>query len=196
MDSQRHVLDQGKGRIVLTKAQKWGSSGFTLIELVIAIVIMMIAASFGLPVITDWIQNSQIRTAAENVVNGLQTARMEAVRSTTPVEFTLLNPGATGGTGWQVSVVRTGAIVQTKPDGEGSANAILTASPAGATTVTFSGLGRRTANASGSDMTQIDVDSAGLSAADSRDLRVTISAGGEIRMCDPNVSDTGDPRSC
>ncbi len=196
MDNQHHLLDQGKGWVVLTKAQKWRSAGFTLIEVVIAIVIMVLVAAFSLPAIIQWIQSTHIRTAAEGVKSGLQYARMEAVRSSTPVEFTLLNPGATGGTGWQVTVVRTGAIVQTKPSGEGSASAILTPAPAGATTVTFSGLGRRVANASGSSMTQIDITSGAPSGTGSRNLRVTISAGGEVRMCDPIISITGDPRSC
>lgn len=173
--------------------------GFTLIELAIAIVIIAVTVMFGIPGITEWIQNSQVRTAAESAKNGLQYARMEAVRGNTPVEFILLNPGTTGGTGWNVRVVRTNSNVQSKPNGEGSAKAVVNATPAAATTVTFSGLGRRlTANADGSAvLTQIDIDSTTLAAAKSRELRITISPGGEIRMCDPDTSiATGDPRKC
>lgn len=173
-------------------------SGFSLIELVIAIAILTMAILFGLPGISQWMQNSQLRTAAENIRNGLEYARMEAVRGNMPVEFKLANPGVTGGTGWSVKVVRTGTVVQAKPDGEATASAIVTTSPSGAKTVTFTGLGRRQAsNADGTTvMTQIDIDSSSLSSADSRNLRITISTGGEIRMCDPNVSETGDPRRC
>lgn len=175
--------------------------GVTLIEIAIGLAIIAIMMMFGLPSMTDWLQNTQIRTAAEAIQNGLQSARAEAVKRNTNVEFILSNPGATGGTGWSIRLVNSGTVIQSKPDGEGSTSGILTVTPAGATTVTFNGFGRMPTTPATNDdgsafMTQIDVDSAALSAADSRNLRIAISSGGQIRMCDPNVSDTTDPRSC
>lgn len=171
-------------------------AGFTLIEVVITLVIIGIALSVAMPSIDQWIQNGQIRTAAENAKNGLQLARMEAVKHNTPVAFTLTNPGAAGGTGWTVTRVQTGAVIQSKPDGEGSNNVTLNSTPAGATTITFTGLGRRQAtNADGSAvLTAIQADNVSLT--DPRRLNVTISIGGEIRTCDPSVTVTGDPRAC
>jgi type IV fimbrial biogenesis protein FimT len=171
------------------------SAGFTLIELVVAMIIVGIALAAALPNVTTWIQNAQIRTAAENAKNGLQLARMEAVKSNSPVSFTLSNPGATGGTGWTIRDVRTGALIQSKPDREGSPKAVLNPT-ADATTVTFTGLGRRQAtNVDGSPvLTMIEADNP--SSAEPRKLDVTISVGGEIRMCDPAVTDAGDPRRC
>jgi type IV fimbrial biogenesis protein FimT len=176
--------------------------GFTLVELMITLVVVGVVLALGLPGIMEWMQNSQIRTAAESIQNGLQTARTEAVRRNTHIEFVLDNPGNTGGTGWTVRTANSNQVIQSAPDGVGSRNVILATSPAGATTVTFNGFGRlptapaATTNADGSAfLTAIDVDSSQLAAAVSRDLRVMVNQG-EIRMCDPNVTDTLDPRKC
>jgi type IV fimbrial biogenesis protein FimT len=170
--------------------------GFSLIELVVAIVIVGITFALAIPSITEWIENGQIRTAAEGVKNGLQLARMEAVKSNSPTSFTLSNPGVVGGTGWGALDVRTGTFIQGKPDGEGSNHVVLNATPGGAKTVTFTGLGRRQAtNADGSAvLTMIQADNPSLTSP--RLLNVTISAGGEIRTCDPVITATGDPRKC
>lgn len=171
--------------------------GFTLIEVLIALTIVGITLTLGLPGIMEWMQNSQIRTATESLQNGLQTARTEAVRRNAHVEFVLDNPGNTGGTGWTVRTVNPAADIQSVPDGVGSRNVVFTPTPDAANTVTFNGFGRMTDNADGSALlTSVDVDNPSLSSATSRDLRIVISGGGEIKMCDPNVSDTLDPRKC
>lgn len=168
--------------------------GFTLIEVMIALAILMVLLAIALPSFVAWIKNTQIRTAAEGVKNGLVNAKTEAIRTNMAVAFTLRSPGAVGGTGWTITFVRNGNQVAEKPDREGSATATLTTSPGGSTTVTFSGLGRRLpANPDGTPvMEQVDI---GSTAGD-RPLRIAIPVGGDIRMCDPSVSDTGDPRAC
>lgn len=190
--AERHVLT--------TAAQRDGQRGMTLVEIGIGLVIISIILMLGVPSFADWIHNLQIRGAAEGIQNGLQTARGEAVRRNTNVEFVLTSPGTTGGTGWTVRLL-DGTVLQSKPDGEGSATAVVSVTPNGSDTVTFNGFGRTPttppANADGSAfITQIDVDSSAMSAAASRNMRVQISSGGQIRMCDPNVADTTDPRSC
>lgn len=65
--------------------------------------------------------------------------------------------------------------------------------------VTFNALGRIGANADASAaFTQVDLDvpTTVLPAATSRELRVAVSSGGRIRMCDPAVTDTADTRIC
>lgn len=175
--------------------------GVTLIEIAVGLAIVALTLTIGMPMMADWLQNLQIRNAAEGIHGGLQVARGEAVRRNAHVEFVLSNPGAVGGTGWTVRDVRTATVIQAKPDGEGSAKAIVAVQPADATTVTFNGLGRTpTSPATNGDgtpfLTRIDIDSSVMAAGDSRDLRVTIGSGGQIRMCDPNVSDSADTRSC
>lgn len=175
-------------------------AGFSLIELLVGIAIIAIVLFLGLPGYRQWIQNTQIRTAAESIQNGLQVARMEATRRNTRVQFVFTGADS----GWSVGCVNVvdpdcPAAIQDRPAGEGSKNASLTIVPAGATTITFSGLGRVTPNEDGSArITQVDIDVPAdiLDASESRDLRILVSEGGQILMCDPNISATDDPRKC
>lgn len=167
--------------------------GFSLIELMIGIVIFGILIMAGLPSYTAWLQNTKIRTAAESIVNGLQLARAEAVRRNTNVQFVFGTD-----TDWTVSVVAPLTTVQSRSSAQGSAGVIVTRTPAAATTITFNSFGRVAANADGSaSITQVDVDvpTTLLAATASRDLRITLGAGGNVRMCDPNVS-APDTRTC
>ncbi len=183
---------------MLTPQKHSKTGGFTLIELVIAIAIMAIAMGLGLPGFMDWIQNTQIRTAAESISAGLQAARNEAIRRNTPIEFTLTGNGGTGETGWQIVVRNTGEAIQAQAAGEGSRSATLVTTPADARTVTFTGLGRVSGtNADATPvLTQINIDNPALDATNSRDLQIGITSGGAIRMCDPNMTISGDPRKC
>lgn len=180
---------------MLTAFQR--ETGVTLIELLVGVAILIIAAAIGLPSFATWIQNTQIRTAAESATSGLQNARAEAVRRNTPVMFVISGTGGTGTTAWQVEVRNTAEILLSQTAGEGARNVNSSVIPQGSTIVTFNGLGRRIGNPDNSDpIDQINFDSSTISAAESRELRITITSGGEIRMCDPNVSDSSDPRSC
>lgn len=176
--------------------------GATLVEVAITATILGIVAAYAVPSFMTWIQNSQLRTVAESVQSGLQLARSEAVRRNARVEFRLSdNVGDAGATGWVVRLVSNNATIQSKPDGESSAAIVVTTMPSGADTVTFEGTGRRLINpATNADssafLERVNVDSSTLSTADSRELSVLIGAGGQIRMCDPNVSTSGDPRKC
>jgi type IV fimbrial biogenesis protein FimT len=167
-------------------------SGFSLIELMIAIVIVSLVIVLGVPSYSVWIQNTQIRNAAESIQNGLQLARGEAVKRNTNVAFVLGTNSS-----WVVSVVSSGEVIEARPSSEGSKNVTRTVSPGGATTVTFNSFGGVGANADASaPFTQIVLDSSLLAPADSRDLRITIGIGGNIRMCDPNLATGTSPRAC
>jgi type IV fimbrial biogenesis protein FimT len=165
--------------------------GATLIELVITIVVLSILLFAALPSFTVWLQNTQIRTAAEGILSGLQLARTESVRRNERVELRM-----DAGSGWTVSVVASGEVVQSRVADEGSSHAVVTIAPAGATRVTFGGLGRVVPNSDGSpSITEIKVDSNRIPATESREMCVTVSAAGVVRMCDPQVA-AGDPRAC
>jgi type IV fimbrial biogenesis protein FimT len=179
------------------------AKGVTLIELSISITILAVLLVLGIPSFTEWIQNIQIRNAAESALNGLQLARSEAIRSNGYTQF-IMGPG----TGWRVITLTppSGGVgsacqeitqIQRREHSEGSVNATVTVTPAGASTVTFTPLGWvGTGNAScGVSITQLDFDSATLSAERSRELRIVITAGGGIRLCDPQVA-ANDPRAC
>lgn len=189
------------------------SAGFTLIELAIGLAVLGVLIAVGLPNLRTWIQNTHIRTAAEGMQSGLQFARSEALRRNGSVGFYLVNSLtgscalSTTGTNYVVSTTSpagscntapsdAGPILQVRSGTEGSANAVIAAS--GGSSFTFNGLGR---GVGAGNFTQIDISnpSGGTCQAGGgtmRCLRVTVSAGGQIKMCDPAVTDNTDPRAC
>lgn len=175
---------------MLSAALKSGSRGFSLIELMIAITVMAILMGLAVPSFKIWMQNSQIRNGAESIQNGLQRARAEAVARNANIEFVLGVDSS-----WVVKLVG-GANIDARPANEGSKNVTRTVLPVGATTVTFNNFGGVVANADASaTLTQVDLDSPLIAAADSQNLRVTVGLGGNARMCDPNVA-APNPRGC
>jgi type IV fimbrial biogenesis protein FimT len=175
----------------------------------------------GLPSLTTWLQNTQVRGAAEAMQAGLQLARAEALRRNAPVRFqlvdTLTSACALSGNGanWIVSINDPTALCDQAPSdtvapftiqkyssAEGSSNAAVRAT--GGQVVIFSGLGRVSiSGAAPAPITQIDVrhvsDPNGGNcqpAGRMRCLRLNISNGGQTRMCDPAVTDITDSRFC
>ena len=162
-----------------------GHRGFTLIEMIISMVIIAILMALAVPSFKIMLTNAQIRTAAQALHDGLQLARVEAIRRNERVLFT---KGAKSG--WTVSIESNSFTVQARPFTEGSNIAEVAVTPSGATTLTFNALGRTVANTDiSASISQLDIDvpTSVLPASNSREMRVTISAGGAIRLCDPNA---------
>ena len=179
--------------------------GFTLIEIGISLMIVGILLALGLPSFVTWISNTQIRSGAEGMLNGIQLARGEAVRRNLNTQFVLTEAGATPPTtGWNVQVVNSAGVVtevvQSRSKNEGSPNAQIVLTPGSATMLTFNGLGRVVANADlSAPITQIDVINPGggtceVDGGSMRCLQIRVGTGG-VRMCDPKVA-AGDPRAC
>lgn len=166
------------------------TGGFTLIELLTVVTVMTVMLFLALPNFSVWLQNTQIRTAGEAILNGLQLARAEAVRRNVNIELTM-----DGSSGWTAKVPG-GEVIQTRLAAEGSATALVTTTPLTARTITFNSFGTIAANLDGTNtISEIKIDSAALAAADSRELCILIRTGGTVRMCDPQVAVT-DTRSC
>ncbi len=185
--------------------------GVSLIELMIGIVIVSLLMVAGIPSFSLWIQNTQTRSAAESIQNGLQITRTEAVRRNATVRFSLMDAGGT--VAWSVDCVNVTADcpagIQTRSGSEGGANAragisvdaavpaIGTAITAGTglpAGVTFDGLGRiPTANV-GIDIARIDVSNSVR--ADARRMVILVSPGGQTRMCDPAIAIADNPQGC
>ena len=185
--------------------------GFTIIEVLVTLTVLSLVLMLGLPNISAWLQNTQIRNGAEALVSGLQLARTEALRRNRQVRFNIVdtldascNLIATGGN-WVVSMADpTGKcsiapsetvdpfILQKRGGQEGTQNVAISAS---ASTVFFNGLG----SASGSLQVTVTNPTGGAcqaAAGPMRCLQVSVSSSGAVRMCDPAVTDATDPRKC
>jgi len=206
-----------EGRAVPMRMQ-----GISLIEMMVTLAIIAFLLYLGVPAFTQFLQNTQIRNAAETTLAGLNLARAEAVRRNTSVRFQLVSNLTSGctistaalansnGHNWVVSLADPeGAcdvapsdtvapqIVQKKSASDGTANVLVTTSAA--PLVTFNGLGR----VSGAVLSRIDFSNASgvcehIPPNDGamRCLAILMTSGGQAKLCDPAVSDNTDPRFC
>ncbi|MDE2598852.1 MAG: GspH/FimT family pseudopilin [Rhodocyclaceae bacterium] len=185
------MLVEEEKRMLSKRAQ----SGFTLVELCIVMAIMAILMALGIRPYRDWVENNKIRNAAESISSGLMLARSEAVTRNTSVNLTLAAGTSSAWTvGCTVPVAGTcPAAIHNRQESEGSSGAITVLSPAGRT-ITFNNLGRMTLPLVPGSI-DINIDNTSLPAATSNDLRVNVSVGGGIRVCNPNVV-APDARAC
>jgi type IV fimbrial biogenesis protein FimT len=191
--------------------------GVTLIELVVVFVILGLLVVAAAPSIGTWISNANVRNTAQSIYAGLNRARAEAVRSNRSVRFSLVNGSTTdpavlnntcvlsaSGASWVVSIGNpagecgvapsdtTAPMIVEKSSGGASARRVSVKSKDAATTVTFNAFGRVV---DATPITQIDVDNE-VTGKDYRALRILVSTGGVIRLCDAQVSAANDPRKC
>lgn len=170
-------------------------AGFSMIELMVGLAILAMLMAAGVPSFSTFLQNRSIRNTAEAVVEGLNLARSEAVRRNTGVNFSMDALGA-----WTVGCTTTStacpASIQTRPGSSGNSTVTTTA-----VNLTINGYGRVTSLAAGTNAT-IDVtntrDTCEASGGTMRCLRVVVTPGGQVRMCDPKltISSPGNPRAC
>ena len=191
--------------------------GVTLIETMIGIVLLGMLVTMAAPSYSTLIRNNQIRTTAEAILNGLQLARMEAVKRNTLVRFQLVSDLtnscalSASGNSWVVSRdVAAGncasapsdtmapGVIQAWSASQGSAATSVSASLTGGTdaSVVFDAYGTVSAVTLGSSISQVNVSITGASAGQFRDLRILVSPGGRVFMCDPAVTSAEDPRKC
>ncbi len=154
-------------------------SGFSLIEVGVSMAVLAVLLTLAVPSFRSWIMNAQLRTTADSLSSGLQLARSEAVRRNAQSTLTL------DGTTWTVAV--GGAPVQTNP-GDGSGKTQISASQ---NALTFDGVGWVTPLPATDITFDISNPSGGVCATAGgpmRCMRIAVSAGGQIRMCDPAAS--------
>lgn len=194
--------------------------GMTLVELMITLTIIGVLLTIGVSSFSRWIGNLKIRGVAESIEFGMQLARSEAVKRNRLVYFTLvdsLNPGCANIAtatdiavwNWIVSIDRavtlncpvpseTSGVLQARAASEGTGVSDIRVNATFAE-IAFDGLGRL-ANAAGNNVIQVSMGgTAGCGSTDQtfRCLNVQVaSPGGQIRICDPAVSNAADPRFC
>lgn len=193
--------------------------GVTLVELMVVVVLLVVMLMAVVPSVSTWIRNTQIRNVASGIQNGLQRARAEAMRRNVNVRFSLVSltdPAvmddscelSTSGVSWVVSLddpknkcsaavsdSTEPRIIAKQAAGSGGSKVTASADDAGghdATDVVFNGFGRATTTTGISSIT-IDNNPPG---DDYRALRIVVGTGGTIRMCEPKVTSSSDPRAC
>lgn len=167
-------------------------TGFTLIELVVTMVVLVAISSIAIPAFQTAIGNAQIRTVAESIRDGLQQARVEAIKRNARVKFTLQTNSA-----WQVGcVTQTTAcptLITQKSASEGSSSNTTVA--ADNYTAVFSSFGTRDP-ATPAGLSVVNITNGQVKAEERKALRVMLAAGGNVKVCDPSVTTVGDPRAC
>jgi type IV fimbrial biogenesis protein FimT len=196
----------------------------TLIELAVTMVILALLLVGAGPSIGTWMKNTQVRNTASSMLAGLSRARNEAMRRNVPIRFSLVSLTDSAvmgsscalsdtGVSWVVSVrdpasnchyapatvaadANDPMIVETNAGGVGGKNVVVAGKiadgSAAADTVTFNSFGRI------ADAAPIGFINVGNSTAgnDYRRLRIELSTGGTVRMCDLGITAATDPRYC
>ena len=212
MDRQCRMLGHQKGRRVLNPQRQ---SGVSLIELLIGIAIFGVLIALGAPAYRTWLQNAQIRTAADSIQSGLQVAKIEAIRRNVRMRFALWDD-TNSTSSWRVCTYNVAdpkcliasTVVQSRTGSEGSANVqigaddvlgnLLTPLNPGdglPGSISFDQFGR-VPLAPGGDLVRIDVRNPKISASDERRLDLLVNSSGQIRFCDPKLSLATNPQGC
>lgn len=202
----------GPGMPVMSRRAHHSPAGFTLIELMVTVVLMSILAMLAMPAFTTWINNNKVRTVSDSLQNGLRFAQSEALRRSRPMVFSLTNSAAPqtsltavdNGSGWSINVSKSSldaksAFVQSGVLSDVASGVQIT----GPAAVCFNAMGRVVANTdtgvngascdTGFTVQTYDVS---LSPGADRPLRVLLTLGGQIRMCDPARKLSDSPDGC
>lgn len=181
--------------------------GFNLLELMVTIGIFSLLMFWAVPSFGVWIKNARIRSVAEALQNDLRVAQAAALLQDRSVSLLLVdgspeasNVSATVSSSSARWLVRRVADPLTASDflrgfsnksGAGDVNVTPISGATGE--VRFNALGRVVAAA------PVGFDIASTQAGDSnlRPLRVLVSPGGNVRMCDPDGRlNANDSRRC
>jgi len=185
--------------------------GFSLIELMVAIVLLAILVKLSLPSFTAWINNAKVRTVAESLQSGIRLAQAEAVRQNRSVVLAFTNgmpdPGTpitavANGNRWAIQTLAQfggadGSFVQAGSLTDVAAGVTIT----GVSALCFNSNGRLadatvTAAVVQSNTTP-QITGAACAPSDAsftvdrpgsadRPLKIMVSSSGKVRMCDPN----------
>jgi type IV fimbrial biogenesis protein FimT len=180
--------------------------GFTLIEMMVALAIVALLLLLGMPSFTTFLRNSEIRSTAESLVNGLRGAAAEAAKRNQNVTFQLAS--ATGAA-WRFWTLKDDGVtqetLQSYAQEEAGKSSTIAVTPAGPLSVTFNGLGRVDIDPANPDNHIRQIDIASIVAGEARPLRIIVDdpnppAAGKprgLRLCDPDPAIVPpDPRGC
>lgn len=213
MVEQRHLLGTEEGAVVL-KHRSRTCRGFTLIELLVTFMVIGVLVKLAMPSFSTWIGNAQIRTVAESLQNGIRLAQGEAVRRNRQVVMSFTNGtparnvGAqAGGSNWSLQTVpQFGAndaeFVQGGAFADIASQVSIASTGTPVSAICFNSSGRMVLNPTpgptGSACTAANATFLIDRRNADRPLRVIVTVGGQMRLCDPNLPTLSDtsPEGC
>jgi type IV fimbrial biogenesis protein FimT len=211
VDDIQHLLGEQEERGLLNMTARAKPLGFTLIELLVALAVLALLLLLGMPSFTTFVRNSEIRSTAESIVNGLRTASAEAANRNARVAFTLAGGGDPS---WAINVVKDPDTkeleqppIQAYSKSEAGRSTKVTVTPGNRLQVTFTGLGRvQNQGVPNDHLQQIDIGP--IVSGEARPLRIVVDDPNPadpakprgLRMCDPDPALSAltppDPRAC
>jgi type IV fimbrial biogenesis protein FimT len=192
-------------------------AGFTLIEIAVTLTVFGILVAAAVPGMNRWVGNIKVRSTADVLQNGLRMAQAEALRRSRQVVFSLTNSAnpavnltaAANGSSWAINTVPS--MTDGSEGNQFVEAGILTTNTSrvaitGPAAICFNSLGRLVANAATgiagatctlpTNATLTQSYQVTLSSAD-RPLRINVTLGGQVHMCDPAKSlSATDPDGC
>jgi type IV fimbrial biogenesis protein FimT len=197
------------------------NSGFSLIEVAVAITIFAILVAMTVPSMKTWIANAKVRAVADSLQNGVRMAQAESLRRSRQVVFALTTSttpqngytASDNGNYWAISLIPAmtdGTETATYIEGgvlgsDSSANVTIT----GPAEICFNSVGRLVANAAtgvagGNCATpavgnppkwNYDISMQGTVA--DHPLRVEVGLGGQTHLCDRSQTlSSSNPYGC
>ena len=199
------------------------AGGFTLIEMIVAMALFAILVALTVPSMRSWTANVQVRSVADALQNGLRLAQAESLRRSRQVVFALTNnstpqtgtfTAADNGSYWAIMTVPAmtdGSEANPATRFVQSGVLSTTVQVTGPGAICFNSVGRLVANnapgVAGATCTAptntpragappMDVYDVTVAGAD-HPLRVQVSLGGQVHMCDPSQTLSGtNPTGC
>lgn len=191
------------------------ASGFTLIELMVALAIFGLLLMLAGPQYALFMANHQIRNAADAMLNGVQQAQTTAIQRNAHVCLIVTPRAADSDPPGSWKIVEDSADcpevpapdpapsnpIQSYKAQDGAPNTLIAPVPGDATTLVFDGFGRINDKlADGTDYTPMTCIKLTHSLSGSHPLSVAISStavGVGTKLCDPDPSlPAGDPMRC
>lgn len=196
--------------------------GFSLVEMLIALAIMGILMAIAVPAYKDWVISTRVKGAAEFYLEGLRTARYEAIKHNSSSRLMMLDNSDTGQFDWRIDLCFRSDVVACDKTATGWSTETAGASgdpdtvkpfkskfrssqsmpkattmdqeltPAGATDVYFMSNGWINTTVS-PRLTRLTLSP--VAAGAFRPVAVSLTLGGVAASCDPNVV-SPDSRAC
>ena len=216
---RQSVLDHAQGGHVLTPRKQ---GGFSLVELMVTVTLIAFLVMLAIPSFSQWIANARLRSAAEEVVNGVRMAQAEAMRRNRTVAFVLTNSTlglnakpVANGSNWYVQAlpllgsasslqavqsdyVQGSTFATTNQITITNANAMLCFGTLGSVVAIQATAANNVIGSSTSTACTAGAQTYVLSSNSAdRSFKVTVSAGGQVRMCDNSkVLSATNPDGC